>query len=395
VDAPRPLGSRSENAAAVTALAGRLIESGRSEAPWDTRLACDVLEDELPEAFELERLEPEPGHRSLVATCSFDAPGRTLILCGHLDVVPANEDDGWARPPFRATLDNGRLYGRGACDMKGAVAALAVAATGALESTNRLAGKLVLAAVADEETGGRHGAGALVAEGRAQAEGVVVAEPSDGGICISHRGMCFVEVATHGRAGHAAMPERSENAVELMVDVLTTLRTLQLTYESTVTAMTPGYALGTVIHGGTKSNVVPDRCRSILDVRKVTGMSDDTVLRDIWTHLERAGIDTARIELAVQASGEAAECAADEIVVAVARDAYRRQTGNEAPLTHFPAATDAFWFANHAGSPTVAAFGPGGLAGCHIVDESVCAAELELYARIYQDVIETFLSIEA
>lgn len=384
--------SHTDPAQPVARLASALVAAGRADAPWDTRASCDVLESELAPDFELRRLEPEEGHRSLIATHRFSERGPTLILCGHLDVVPAGPLDDWTLPPFGGVIKDGLLHGRGSCDMKGAVAALVVAAHSAAASSVPLAGRLVLALVADEEAGGRLGAGAFVTAEDVTADAVIVAEPSDGGVCVSHRGMCFVEVVSTGRAGHASMPDRAESAVELMIDVLARLRTLRFRYDAEATTMRPGFALGTMIEGGTKVNIIPDRCRATIDVRKVTGMTDASVLADIVDHLDTAGVDMSRVQVSVQKSGEPAECETSARIVAVARDAFAQEKGADPPVTQFPAATDGFWFATYAGAPTLMAFGPGSLDGCHVVDERIPISELEAYARIYGACIVAFLA---
>src|SRR5581483_1107154 len=127
------------------------------------------------------------------------------------DVVPAG--DGWTRDPWSGDVDGGRLHGRGSLDMKAAVAGLAVAAA-SLRGLP-LAGRIVVAAVADEEVGGHRGAGALV-EGGLTADAAIVAEPGDGGVVVAHRGMCFLQLTTRGRSTHASMPHRGVNAIELM-----------------------------------------------------------------------------------------------------------------------------------------------------------------------------------
>jgi succinyl-diaminopimelate desuccinylase len=379
-------------AGAAGALAQLLVAAGRDEASWDTRDAADFLEERLSGAFELKRHEPTPGHRSVVATHDFGHPGPTLILCGHLDVVPAGAADEWTVPPFGGTVRDGRLFGRGACDMKGAVASLAVAALTVVEAAPPLRGRLVLAFVADEEVGGRLGAGALVAAGEASADGVIIAEPSEGSVCISHRGICFVAVVTRGRSGHASMPERAENAVDVMVDVLAHLRSLRFSYDSAATTMTPGAALGTTINGGTKANVIPDYCRAVLDVRKVPGMTDESVVNDIRKHLASREVDLSRVDISVENSGEPAECDPAAKIVEVACAAYEQQFGSRPPLAQFPAASDGFWFASHAGAPTLMAFGPGSLQGCHVVDESIALDDLDAWAQIYSGCILRFLS---
>ena len=274
--------------------------------------------------------------------------------------------------------------------MKGAVAALITAAKIASAEGPELRGQITIAAVADEESGGHLGAGALVNRGKIRGDGVIIAEPSNGGICLAHRGMCFVEVVTRGKATHASVPENGINAVALMTDVLTTLRGLSFSHQAHPLLGSPTMSLGTTIRGGTKPNVVPDTCRATIDVRKLPGMTDESVLADIKSCLAAAGM--GETELGILTSGEPAETSADSAIVRVAQAAYLREFGSPAQVRGMLAATDGWWFANRAGIPTVMALGPGSIEETHGIDESVDIEELEAYTRIYIHIIRGFLA---
>src|SRR5207253_9533659 len=148
----------------------------------------------------------------------------------------------------------------------------------------------VVAAVADEDTGGGKGSGALIGAGKIVADGVVIAEPSEGGIVLGHRGMCFVRLTTHGRSAHASVPENGVNAVEAMVDALVACRSLELRHTPHPLLGSPSVAIGTTIHGGEKTNVVPDTCRATLDIRHVPGMTREAIVEDLQSHFERSGL---------------------------------------------------------------------------------------------------------
>ncbi len=377
---------------AVVPLAQQLIRTFTENPPGATRAACDVLAAELvADGFELDVFEPVPGHVSLLATHTFELPGRTFAFNGHVDVVPATE--GWTRDPLGGEIEGGRLYGRGAVDMKGAVAAMTVAARSLVRAGLPLRGRLVLMAVADEEQGGGRGSGALVEAGTVEADAVVIGEPSDGTVVIAHRATCFVEVRTYGRAGHASMPEHAVNAVELMVDALSALRSAELTHEHDPMLGSPSMSLGTTIAGGHKVNVVPDRCEATLDIRMVPGMSPDGVLDDLHAALARRGLATpADYELEVLMSGETAVLDPESELARRAADALGRELGRPPALGGMSAATDGWWFANRAGIPTIVGLGPGSIRDCHVADESVAVAELEAYARVYADLAAGFLA---
>jgi acetylornithine deacetylase/succinyl-diaminopimelate desuccinylase family protein len=378
----------------LVALTQDLVRIPSENPPGDTRAVCAALGVYLKEAgFALEFFEPEAGFASLLAIYEFERPGATLLLCGHVDVVPALAGSGrWSRDPWGGEIEGGRLYGRGSLDMKGPLAALVLAATEVARSEVPLSGRLVVAAVADEERGGRRGSGALVQAGKIRADAALIAEPGDRRVVVAHRGMCFVEIRTKGRSGHASVPEHGVNAVELMVEVLTACRSLTLRHEPHPLLGSPTVAV-TTIDGGENANVIPDLCRATFDVRKVPGMSDVTVKEDIVEHLERAGFgNPAQVEVRILASGEPGETAPDAGVVEIAVRAFEREFGHPPEVGGTAAATDGWWF-SQSGIPTVMALGPGGIAGCHIADEFVDIEELRSYARIYTDIIANFLSV--
>jgi acetylornithine deacetylase/succinyl-diaminopimelate desuccinylase family protein len=383
---------RSVEVDAVVPLAQRLVRVFTENPPGATRAGCDVLAAELEhDGFECELFEPAPGHVSLLATHTFEQPGRTLALNGHLDVVPAT--DGWTRDPVGGEIEKRRLYGRGALDMKGAVAAMAIAARSLVRARLPLKGRLVLMAVADEEQGGRHGSGALVQSGKVSADAVVIGEPSDGTVVIAHRGPCFIRLRTHGRATHASMPQNGVNAVERMVDALVALRSAELTHEPHLVLGGPSMAIGTTITGGRNVNIIPDRCEATLDVRTVPGMTSAGVLDDLHATLARRDYETpADYELEIVTAGEAAVLDPESELAALAVDALERELGRRPALGGMAAATDGWWFANRAGIPTIMGLGPGSIARCHVADEYVEVDELEAYARVYADLAACFLT---
>jgi succinyl-diaminopimelate desuccinylase len=381
----------------VLSLAQTLVRIPTENPPGTTDDACRALASAIePSGFQVEYFEAAEGATSLIATFEFPTPGRTLLLNGHLDVVPVGPSGNeWKHDPWGGEVVDGRLYGRGSLDMKGPLAALVVAARAVAEAGLPLAGKLQIAAVADEEQGGDLGAGALVAAGKIAADGALVAEPGDGGVVIAHRGFCFVRLRTRGRAAHASMPERGLSAVELMIDLLVACRSLRLRHVRHPLLGEPSVAIGTTISGGTKINVIPDSCEATLDVRTVPEMKPEQVLADIQAHLRahtRAGVEPPEVELVRLC--EPAESAADSTIVQVAAAAFEREFARKPRLQGMPAGTDARWFVNELGIPTVAGLAPGRIEECHVIDESIDVDELARYARVYADVIVNFLAEE-
>lgn len=377
----------------VVALTQELVRIPSVNPPGMTKEPCDVVARELSEAgFSVQYVEETPGFVNVIGEHVFSGDGPTLVFNGHLDVVPLGDSEGeWTHHPWGAELEGGQLYGRGSLDMKGAVSAVIVAAQDAVAAGAGLRGRLVITAVADEEQGGGRGTGVLARQGLVAGDGAVVVEPGDGGIVTAHRGLCFVQLTAHGRSAHASQPEHGINAVQIMVDALVAMRSLQLSHTPHAVFGGPSVVPGTTIHGGHKANVIPDTCSALMDIRTVPGMDRGTVAAEIAAHAAAHGIDPERLSVDITSWGEPGETDNDARIVSVCSEAFAAEFGHVPEIRTMPAYTDGGWLANIAGIPTVMAFGPGGIAGCHTVDEHVDIDELERYTRIYRSVIDRFL----
>lgn len=144
-----------------------------------------------------------PGRPNVVATMRGSTNGRSMVLNGHIDVVPEGDPAKWHHDPYGASLENGRLYGRGACDMKGGVGAMIAAVRAIREAGVELAGDVQLHVVVDEEGGG-WGTRSVIERGY-KADGVIVCEPTWGDLYPAEGGLSWVRVAFDGASGHAGM----------------------------------------------------------------------------------------------------------------------------------------------------------------------------------------------
>ena len=295
---------------------------------------------------DVERYEPAPGRASLVARMEGSRPGAPgLLLMGHTDVVPANADR-WQRDPFGGELVDGEVWGRGAVDMLNLTASMAVATRRLAASGFRPEGTLVFLAVADEEALGTWGAEHLAHHERdAIAADYVITEsggiPVPGGdgalrlpVLVGEKGSCWTTLRIAGTPGHASQPYASDNALVTAAQVVQRLADFRpetrihdawrrflggMGYPDEVTAplLNPDTfldALGnlptgmarefhacthttiapTVVHGGTKTNVIPDCVDVQLDIRTLPGQT----LADVRALLDEALGDLAgRVEL--------------------------------------------------------------------------------------------------
>lgn len=245
--------------------------------------------------------------------------GTRICLNGHVDVVPPG--NGWTvTDPFEPEVQDGKLYGRGAADMKGGLAAQ-IAAFIDLHHDSSFQGEVTLMIVGDEEIGGFDGTEELVPE-FPQFDYTIVGEPTDMDIQVGVRGIYWVNVFVNGESAHASRPHIADNAVTDLPEVLDALNDMELTYEEDDILPDPTAPV-TVVETEGPQNSLPDRVRIGLDVRYVPGQTEDDIRQDISRALE--GIDV-EYEISVSDMGTAFSMD-DERFKQIATDAVAEVTG--------------------------------------------------------------------
>jgi acetylornithine deacetylase len=226
--------------------------------------------------MDVEMTEVAPGRPNVVGLLEGRAPGKSLIFCGHTDTVSV---EGMTKP-FDPVERDGRLYGRGAGDMKGGVAAMIEAARALSANGGLSAGKLIVAAVVDEEYTSI-GAEALVKSWHADA--AVVTEPTDLVIAVGHKGFSWVEVVTEGRAAHGSRPKEGRDAILRMGRVLSRLEELGHRLQSRPPHPVLGAASlhASLIEGGRELSTYPDRCLLRMERRTITGEEPGAALLEV------------------------------------------------------------------------------------------------------------------
>jgi acetylornithine deacetylase/succinyl-diaminopimelate desuccinylase-like protein len=328
-------------------------------AGWCERAGLDV---ELEEAAS--------GRPNVLATARGSGGGKTLVLNAHLDTVGTET----MTAPFEARIEEGRLYGRGSYDMKGSLAAIMVVAAEAKK--RELAGDVVVAAVCDEEVASI-GTEALVSSGR-RFDAAVVAEPTELGVAIAHKGFAGFEIETRGRAAHGSRPDLGEDAIAKMGPVLVELDALaeRLLSSPTHRLLGSGSVHASLIEGGQEFSSYPERCLLSGERRTVPGETTESIEGELRGLLERTDPEAA---LRMGVAREPFEISEDEEIVRLVRE----QAGTH--VVGVPFWTDAALFAG-AGVPTVV-FGPSG-EGAHAAVEWV---DLESVERC----VETLLAVTA
>jgi len=327
-----------------------------------------------------ETVRGEAGRPSLVARLGADA-GPSLAWNGHLDTVPAGSRDTWSSPPFEGRLVDGALVGRGACDMKGSIAATLAALAAIRRAGVEPGGSLWLHLAADEELAGLHGTKVLFENGFLDQDAAVVGEPTELQLGLAQRGGAWLTATAFGRAAHGSTPDLGVNAITSMARFLLRLqgglpdRRHPLAGSPTINAA--------IIAGGSAPNVVPDRCRVDIDRRVIPGETDpDEVLAPLRAVIDdlTAEHPEVRIDLEVREWTDAAEAPPDSRVAVLARRAVAAETGSEPVDAGFTGITDARYYINRARIPAVI-LGPGSLRVAHTADEWVAVEDLVTAAR--------------
>lgn len=399
-NAERPAATRSAAAEAAAAAVdpseiidlARALIAARSENPGSTEDDAAAVGAAFLEQLgaDVHIVRGEAGRPSVVGTIG-DGNGPSLAWNGHLDTVPAGSPDTWEHPPFAGTVTDGRLIGRGAVDMKGAIAAALVAAAALVRTGERFDGSLTFHLAADEELAGTHGTQVLRDQGLLTQDACIVGEPSGLRVALAERGGAWMTATAFGRAAHGSRPDEGVNAITTMARFLLRLR--EGMPDTVHPLCGPPTVNAALIEGGSAPNMVPDRCTVEIDRRIVPGeTSPEAVLAPFLAIIQdlRASDPTVDIDLQIREWTEAAEAPADSVIASLARDAIALETGVPALDDGFTGATDARFYINDAQIPTII-LGPGSLGVAHTADEWVAVADLHSAARTYARIFAGFL----
>jgi acetylornithine deacetylase/succinyl-diaminopimelate desuccinylase-like protein len=317
---------------------------------------------------ETELREVAPGRPNVVGRFPSDRAGKPrVILAPHLDTVSVG---GMIIDPFAAEIRDGKVWGRGATDTKGPMAAMLWSLRELRERIAGLGHEVWFVGLMGEEAG-QEGARAFVKEERA--DFALIAEPTGRDIVHTHKGAYWLSLRTTGRAVHASAPSRGENAIYKMADVLRCIRdeiAPRLAAQSHPVLGSPTISAGT-IHGGTKTNIVPDFCELEVDTRTIPGQDP----REIAQAIEKA---SPGIGISVWESWPLNTDPEHPLIQLL--------LSNGSKLAGAPWFCDAAVFAE-AGIPAVAA-GPGCIAQAHTNDEWIAIDELERGVEFYRSFLE-------
>ena len=355
-----------------------LVPGGAGEAEIGEYVARSLARAGL----DVRKIEPEPGRPSVVGILESGSKGHSLMLNAHYDTVGV---DGMPEP-FSAAIRDGKLYGRGAYDMKGSLAACMTAAKALADSGALAAGSVVVAAVADEEYGSI-GTVAVIPE--CKTDGAIVTEPTALNVCLAHKGYLWIEVETQGRAAHGSRFQEGIDANMRMGRFLAVLENLEreLRGRTGHALVGPPSLHAAMVSGGTGLSTYAASCRLQIERRTVPGETEAQAMREIQEIADKLKAADPAFDATVRCffTREPFEVLPDERIVCAVDRATEAVLGRKA--AHFG---DTPWMdaalLSAAGTETVV-IGPRG-AGAHAAEEWV---DIESVAQLAEILVRAAL----
>lgn len=381
-------GMRSE----LVQLVSDAVKAQDGYRPGDTRKAAEVVAAFYSSIGERAEIVAADETKPNVILKLDWGPGPSLLLNSHIDTVPEGRLSDWESRPYSALLREGYLHGRGSADAKASVAAMAIAAKALKLSEAPKRGSLILAAVSDEEEGGRLGTKYLIDRGLLDPDFVIIGEITGNRLAVAEKGAVFFKVTTRGRAAHGSTPWVGVNAIEDMVAFLSSYSS---TISSKISSMRhpllppPSYNIGT-ISGGVRRNVVADECSAEIDRRILPGETVESARQEIMDIFERisknrpafkAEVDLLHYALPFELDHQSKIIKTSQRILA--------QMGLNADLVGYKQASDGWFFADK-GVETII-IGPGEAELAHSPNEKVEIDAVVQAAKIYANIAAAIL----
>ena len=343
---------------------------------------------------------------SIIGTIKGNRPGPSILLDAHIDTVPVDATPAWVHPPFAGEVADGKLYGRGASDMKGALAAMTIACSAFAERNNRdFAGSISVAAVVCEEL--FEGLGARSVCELVKPDYVIIGEASEMNLKTGQRGRAEVVVETTGVPAHSANPQKGVNAVTSMRKLLDAMDAIQpphseklgdgiLVLTDLISSPYPG------------SSVLPKGCIATFDRRTLTGETDESVLAPVRACIERLTKEDASFQAKTYIREGSIRCYTGETITAKrffpaweeqddadyvhASLAALRAVRSDTALSAYSFCTNGSYYAGEAGIKTLG-YGPSLESLAHTTDEYIALEALYEAVEGYQAILSALTNL--
>ena len=409
-----------------------LIQAESYNPPGNEKNVALIIDKYLKGAGINSELYPFGNNRAnLVAYLNDNLEGKNLLYNGHMDVVPPGNEEEWKYPPLSATIKGSKkkkkLFGRGAADMKAALAAMVISLKILKKLKVELTGNLIVNAVADEETGGKLGTGASLDKylKSIKCDFIVIGEtsglaPLGKAIAVGEKGHLNLKITTKGISCHSMLPTMGKNGIEMMSEIIQNLDKIEnympkinppLSYnklkellgqffpdkqtfekilneqrilQDILQSLTHFTKSFTMINGGIKENVIPDKCEGILDFRLLPGQSPETIINALKNMIiEELGYSVKSeligsseeifvyIEIYRQGDGSYWENWEKSQTLQDLRNIIEQVYRAKPIILLSPGATDAHYYRNSNYCQQTVIFGPGALTNMHATNESI------------------------
>ncbi|MEM7427674.1 MAG: M20 family metallopeptidase [Pseudomonadota bacterium] len=368
-------------------IAATLVRINSINPPGNEAACAAYLMELLGGAgFELECHEHEPGRPSLVACLKSSGERKPLCFGGHTDVVPLGNAP-WTVEPFGAEIRDGRMWGRGSCDMKAGVAAFVEVALKLAQEPGRAA-DIILAIVAGEETG-CDGSKYVQSLGvLPECGAIVIAEPTSNYPILGHRGALWLNVETKGITAHGSMPQHGDNAVYKAARAVGKLEDYGFNVAPHPLLGSTTLNVGT-FQGGININSVPDRASFTIDIRSIPGHDNQSIIQDLANYLG----DECSIETVVDV--DPVITAEDDPWVQEVFAIAETHMGERPEPRGAPYFTDASALTPACGHPPTVILGPGDMKMAHQTDEYCEIARIDQAVGIYDEIARRWCGLEA
>lgn len=364
-------------------------------------IGLEVEVVQVPESY-LEKHIPEMKNypRFIVVGRLKKGEGPVLHFNGHYDVVPPGA--GWKTDPFKPIIVDNRLYGRGASDMKGGIASIVTAVKALIETEANINGAIEVSMTPDEEIGGMCGVNYMLESGIVKPNYCIVAEPSGyNRIWIGHKGTLWGEIIVHGKIAHASTPWLGINAFEKMVKLANKMiAVLKPKVESKVTTYETDVpegkkatiVLGSIVKGGVKINVVPDKMSLQFDRRVLPEEDFNEVVKEIEDVIREAMREDPELkaELKILFKAKPAAISPKAKTTVVLKEAVKEIIGEEPRLTLCTGFLDTRFFIEK--GIDALTYGPGSISQAHVANEFIEIDKMMLTSKVYALTVFKLLS---
>lgn len=266
-------------------LTQRLIQTPSENPGGNEAAVAAIVARELRKAgLKVKTYKKEKGRTNVVGILRGKNHKKKLLISPHTDTVPAGL--GWSIPPFSGRIKNGKIYGRGAEDCKCNVAAVLEAVRSLKEKNIKLDNDLIIAATSDEETGSRLGLIYLLKNKIIRPTEALILDGDEFLVLVAQKGAIHFKIIVYGKKAHGAYPWLGENAILKAMEIIKELKNMKFVYKKHPLLREPTINIGT-ISGGTKINMVPDRCEIGVDLRYLPGMNNKKIILSIRKKIKK------------------------------------------------------------------------------------------------------------